>query len=223
MRIYHGSDMVVKKPEYGRGRPYNDYGRGFYCTEDIDLAREWAVDEGRDGYVNCYEIDITGMRVIDLNSDDYCVLHWITILLQNRRFELDTPLAREAYRYLFSRYSIDMTGADIVKGYRADDSYFSYAQDFVNGQISVPQLTKAMRLGELGEQIMIRSHKAFGGLTFLSCEGVSAAEWYQAKKSRDIAARDAYHKMNTTDYRRGELYMVHIIDEEVGPDDPRLQ
>ena len=223
MRLYHGSAVVVKKPEYGLGKPYNDYGRGFYCTEDIDLAREWAVDEDRDGYVNCYDIDITGMKVLDLNSDEYCVLYWITMLLQNRRFELDTPLAKEAYRYLCSHYSPDMTGVDIIKGYRADDSYFSYAQDFVNGQISVPQLLKALKLGKLGEQIMIRSRKAFRMLDLVSFEGVCAFEWYSRKKIRDNSAREAYHRMNRSDYRRGELYMVHIIDEEVGPDDPRLQ
>ena len=107
--------------------------------------------------------------------------------------------------------------------YQIHDSYFSYAQDFVNGQISVPQLAKAMKLGQLGEQIMIRSRKAFGNISFISAEGVSAYEWYSRKKSRDKSAREAYHKMNRTDYRRGELYMVHIIDEEVGPDDPRLR
>ncbi|MBO4903361.1 MAG: DUF3990 domain-containing protein [Lachnospiraceae bacterium] len=223
MRLYHGSAVIVRKPSYGTGKPYNDYGRGFYCTEDIDRAREWAVDKERDGYVNCYEIDFTGLNLLDLNSDDYCILHWITLLLQNRRIELESPLATEAYHYLCSRYSLDMSGVDAVKGYRADDSYFSYAQNFVNGQMSVPQLAKALKLGQLGQQIMIRSRKAFGALSFVSSESVCASEWYLQKKFRDSAAREAYRKMNKTDYRRGELYMMHIIDEEVGPDDPRLQ
>lgn len=223
MKLYHGSDVIVKKPEYGKGKTNNDYGRGFYCTENLDLAREWAVDENRDGYVNSYEFDISGLKVIDLNSGDYCLLHWITMLLQNRRFELDSPLAQEAYSYLCERFSLNVSDADVIKGYRADDSYFSYAQDFVNGQISVPQLAKAIRLGDLGEQMMIRSRMAFKNLKFASCEGVAASEWYCKKQSHDKAARDAYHIMNRSDYRRGELYMVHIIDEEVGPDDARLQ
>ena len=31
--IYHGSDHIIEKPQYGYGKPYNDYGVGFYCTE----------------------------------------------------------------------------------------------------------------------------------------------------------------------------------------------
>ncbi|MBR6158988.1 MAG: DUF3990 domain-containing protein [Lachnospiraceae bacterium] len=223
MRLYHGSSEIVDCPEYGKGKLYNDYGRGFYCTDDIDLAREWAVDANRDGFVNCYELDDHGLEIINLNSDEYCVLHWITILLQNRRFELDTPLSREAYRFLCKNYSIDVSRADVIKGYRADDSYFSYAQDFVSGQISVVQLAKAMKPGDLGEQTMIRSQKAFDHIKYSGCEGVAASVWYARKMSRDRSAREAYHKMNRTDYRKGELYIVHIIEEEVTPDDPRLR
>ena len=40
--IYHGSVNVVDKPVFGEGKLFNDYGRGFYCTEHIELAKEWA-------------------------------------------------------------------------------------------------------------------------------------------------------------------------------------
>lgn len=30
MKIYHGSENIIKKPVYGAGKLYNDYGRGFY-------------------------------------------------------------------------------------------------------------------------------------------------------------------------------------------------
>ncbi len=223
MRIYHGSDHIITKPEYGKGKKNNDYGQGFYCTEDIDLAREWAIDVNRDGYVSYYDIDTSAMRIIYLGSPDYCVLHWITILLNNRRFELSTPLAKEAYQYLNQYFMPDLSDADIIIGYRADDSYFSYAQDFVNGVISVLQLSKALRLGNLGKQVFIRSRKAFKALVFSGSEGVLADEWYEHKRSRDLAARNQYQKMNKEAYVRGDLYMIRIIDEEVKAYDPRLQ
>ncbi len=223
MTLYHGSEFVIKSPGFGAGRKDNDYGQGFYCTEDKALASEWAVDLNRDGYVNCYEIDLASMNVLNLNSSDYCVLHWITILLNNRRFELDTPLSREAYFYLNRYFMPDLGGVDVIKGYRADDSYFSYAQDFVNGVISVSRLVRAMRLGELGEQVFIRSKKAFQALSFLGEEYVSASEWYERKKKRDDLARHEYHRMNKESYVKGDLYMIRILDEEVRPDDPRLQ
>ena len=223
MVIYHGSSNVIKRPEYGKGKLNNDYGQGFYCTEDQDLAREWAVDENRDGYMNIYNLNLEGINILNLNGEDYCALHWITILIQNRRFSLDTPLANEAYRYLTDNYSIDLSHADVIQGYRADDSYFSYAQDFINGDISVTQLMSAMRLGNLGEQIMIRSKKAFNQIEYKGCEGVSAFEWYEKKRQRDICARKSYWNMNREGYIKGDLYMVRIIDEEVKSDDPRLR
>ena len=42
---------------YGQGKVYNDYGQGFYCTESLELAKEWSCAEREDGYVNQYEMD----------------------------------------------------------------------------------------------------------------------------------------------------------------------
>jgi hypothetical protein len=223
MILYHGSENIVEKPAYGKGKKNNDYGQGFYCTEFENMAREWAVDEHKDGYVNRYRLDETGLSILRLNAPEYSVLHWITLLLKNRQFSLETALAREAYRYLCDQFSIDLRGVDVIIGYRADDSYFSYADDFVNGIISVSQLSAALRLGELGEQVVIRSKKAFSALEYLGSEPVSAEEWYRKKKERDTRARGAYRAMNKSAYVPGELYMVRILDEEVKPDDPRLQ
>ena len=48
--IYHGSQQIVEVPKYGVGKTYNDYGQGFYCTENIELAKEWACPVKNDGY-----------------------------------------------------------------------------------------------------------------------------------------------------------------------------
>lgn len=223
MLLYHGSENIIDKPVYGKGKLYNDFGRGFYCTENLDLAREWSVDEDRDGYANSYEIDTSKLAIMDLNSKDYCVLHWITLLIQNRHFELSTPLAKEGYNYLTENFSIDIGKYDAIKGYRADDSYFSYAQDFVNGLISVSQLSKALHLGNLGEQIVLKSRKAFGTIKFLRSENVASSEWYTRKMDRERVARKEYYAMNKDKYIKGDLYMPRIIDEEVTDDDPRLR
>ena len=36
MLLYHGSDHIIEKPEFGAGKKHNDYGRGFYCTQNIE-------------------------------------------------------------------------------------------------------------------------------------------------------------------------------------------
>ena len=222
MRIYHGSEFIIKRPEYEKGSRNNDYGQGFYCTENIDLARGWAVRKERDGYVNIYEIDMTPLRVVDLNSPDHCVLHWITLLLDHRHFDLETPLSKEAYRYLNEYFMPDIGEADIITGYRADDSHFSYAQDFVNGDISVSQLNRAMKNGHTGDQVFIKSRKAFDSIEYIGSVRVSADTWYERKINRDLKAKEDYRSLSREAYVSGELYMIRIIDEEVKPDDARL-
>ena len=49
IELWHGSSHVIKHPEYGLVKPNNDYGRGFYCTRSVELAKEWAcagLDDG---------------------------------------------------------------------------------------------------------------------------------------------------------------------------------
>lgn len=219
--IYHGSDHIIKIPEFHGGKPHNDYGYGFYCTEIGDLAKEWAVSEEHDGYANCYELDMDGLRILNLNHE-YSILTWLSILIQNRTLNLDTPLAAEVSRYLRDNFSVDTTMYDLIIGYRADDSYFSFAQDFLSGAISYQQLRKAMYLGELGEQIVLVSRRSFSAIRYIGSEKAFRSEWLVKKTERDRQARAAYLHSDRMRYRRGKLYAVTILDEEIKPNDPRL-
>lgn len=58
MLIYHGSPRVVQRPEYRLGNPRNDYGRGFYCTEQLDMSKEWACKRNTDGFANAYQLRV---------------------------------------------------------------------------------------------------------------------------------------------------------------------
>ena len=223
MILYHGSAKIVGQPVFGEGKKYNDYGLGFYCTENIDIAREWAVEEDRDGYLNIYDLDLADLSVLNLQSPAFCILHWITILLQNRHFESDSALARAGKEYLTKWFGIDYSSYDIIRGYRADDSYFSFAQDFLNGTISVRHLSEAMKLGKLGEQVVLKSQKAFERIKYVAEESVDASEWYPKRAARDDTARIQYRRMNKSEWQRGDIYITHILDEEIKPDDVRLQ
>jgi hypothetical protein len=187
-----------------------------------EMAKEWAVSDEHDGYANRYELEMEGLQVLDLDKG-YTVLTWLAVLLQNRTFNIDTPLGREAVAYLKKAFWIDAQVYDIICGYRADDSYFSFAQDFLGGAISYQQLRRAMFLGELGEQIVLASLKAFSAIAYLDCEEALRSEWLIKKNERDRRARADYLQSDRMSYRRGELYMVTILDEAIGPDDPRLQ
>ena len=115
MIIYHGSDHIIRKPEYHMGRRNNDYGYGFYCTAHEDMAKEWSVTEGRSGYANRYELNMQGLEVLDLN--EYPVLTWLTVLVENRDFQLGSPLAREAVAYLRKEFAINYRSFDVIRGY----------------------------------------------------------------------------------------------------------
>ncbi len=222
-RIYHGSEHIVEKPQFGLGKKYNDYGLGFYCTESIVMAKEWAAGFNRNGYANCYELNMDGLIILNLNDSKYCILNWLTVLLQNREFDMTSVLAREAREYLYKYYSVDYLDADIIIGYRADDSYFSFAQDFLNGTISYRQLTNAMYLGKLGQQIVLKSKKAFNHINFIEANIASADEWYLKRQVRDKKARDDYFNIERNKRQRGDLFVMQIIDEEIKADDERLR
>lgn len=222
-RLYHGSDHIIENPVFGAGKMYNDYGRGFYCTDTLEMAKEWGVSKDKSGYANCYELNTDGLSILNLNDDSYCILHWLTILLQNREFDIPSPLALEAKEYLLEHFAIDYTKYDAIIGYRADDSYFSFAQDFINGTISYRQLGNAMHLGKLGQQFVLKSRLAFDRLHFTGYEVANHAEWYAKKMTRDQSARREYFSVERNRRQRGDIYITQIIDEEMKPNDARLR
>ena len=164
--IYHGSTKIIEKPTFGVGNPNNDYGLGFYCTETIELAKEWACSTEKDGYANRYTLDMSGLSVLSLTGGDYHILNWLFVLLENRKFRVGGAMAKHAKNYISENFAVDYKHYDIIKGYRADDSYFSFASAFLNNTISLSQLEQAMVLGKLGEQIVAMSEKAIGRFQF---------------------------------------------------------
>lgn len=220
--LYHGSSEIIKRPVYGKGKSYNDYGKGFYCTEHLELAKEWACTENTDGYVNQYELQTDGLHILDLSSHEYTILHWLALLIKYRMFRLSTPLMKRAVQWLGDNYQIDLSPYDAVMGYRADDSYFSFARAFVNNEISLKQLSYAMHLGKLGEQFVLKSPLAFEQIQFVSYEIANNIEYYAKRKVRDDAARAVYRAELEKDDLDG-LYIRDIIREEVQPDDSRLR
>lgn len=225
MVLYHGSPTIVETPVFGLGSDKNDYGKGFYCTEIKELAKEWACPTIKDGFLNTYELDLSDLRVLYLNREGYHILNWIAILLKNRIFSKRSPISRLASEYILQEFLPDVIDYDVIWGYRADDSYFAYAKDFLNNTISVSQLAKAMKLGDLGEQVVLISPKAFERIRFLGYE-IAEGSIYNAKRmKREQNARAAYLENHGADFlvKSHDLFVRDIIQEEVKNDDPRLR
>lgn len=221
--LYHGSDHIIEQPEFGKGMKTNDYGRGFYCTENLELAKEWACAKQKDGYANIYELDMKGLEILNLNDHPYHILNWLALLAENRTYWQNGSIAQEAKQYIKEHFLIDISGYDILIGYRADDSYFSFAQDFVSGAISLQKLSEAMRLGKLGEQVVLKSRIAFEKIRYVGSEPVSAGEYYQRKMRREKEARREYRNTKKNLSYQDELFMIDIMREGMQNDDPRLR
>lgn len=222
-QLFHGSPSIIEKPQFGYGKVYNDYGLGFYCTDSLEMAKEWGVAQNRNGYANRYELNCEGLKILDLNGPSFNILHWLAVLLENREFDVPSGLALEAKEYILNTFRVDYQSQDAIIGYRADDSYFSFAQDFINGTISYRQLNNAMHLGKLGQQFVLKSKQAFDRIQFLGYEVADHDEWYAKKMLRDRSARREYFSVERNKRQRGDLYITQILDEEMKPDDERLR
>lgn len=212
LALFHGSREVVARPAFGRSNAHNDYGRGFYCTESPQLASEWACPTLEDGYVNEYLLQTQGLALIDLSSAEYSVLNWIAVLLEHRTFELRPGAMAEARQFMVEAYSVNLEGADLVHGYRADDSYFAFARAFLDNRIGVRGLEKALFKGGLGYQIVLRSQKAFEHIAFQQSTLAEGQVWNPLRVARDSRARAAWEALEVESlYDRDDVRVIDLM------------
>lgn len=196
MILYHGNKDRNMNPMYGKGDKDNDYGSGFYTTTERELGMEWAMSsysKGDKGYLHTFILNLNGLKV--LNLVELSSLHWVAELFCNRSWNEED---REAYKDIIDafirKYKLNTKGYDVIVGYRADDSYFTYAEDFVKGAIYRETLEKALRNGQLGIQIFIKSRKAFSQLIRVGIPEV-VPDSYKVKYERRRKAANNQYKM----------------------------
>lgn len=161
------------------------------------------------------------MKILNLNDKKYTILNWIAILLENRLFSISNPNVKKTKKYLIDNFGINVNAFDIIFGYRADDSYFDYADAFINNMISVSQLAKAMRLGKLGNQIVIKSEYAFSLLKFEKFDVAKKDIYYCLRKNRNDEANKKYLEILNDDDSDG-LFVQDIIRGGIKNNDPRI-
>ena len=220
--IYHGSPQIVEQPDLQKGKPTNDFGRGFYCTKSPELAKEWACPIRADGFANRYELSVRELSLIRLNEEPYTMMHWLALLLDNRKVRVQSPLGIRAEKFLKDHFLPDVSNADVIIGYRADDSYYSFARSFLNNSITYAQLKKAMHLGELGEQVVLKSDKALSRLKYRGAERVEERIYYPLRIARDRRANEDYQRLLKEEDTEG-VYLIDLLRGEVDGNDPRLQ
>ena len=224
IKVFHGSENIIENPELKKGKVNNDYGRGFYLSDDSEKGKEWACKNGKDGFLNEYLLDLSNLKVLNLLDEKYSILNWIAILLKNRHFDIDSEFSIASKEYLLENFLIDTTDYDVVIGYRADDSYFSFANGFISNTLSLNGLNKALRLGYLGTQIVLISDKAINNLFFEKAEKVYKSIYYPKYCIRDEKARKEYlNSIKNINTAIDELYMLDIMRGKIKNEDPRIQ
>ena len=179
-RIYHGTTDSDFKPFFGGGRDYHDYGKGLYCTEDFNAAKEWACQNIDVTTAYVYEYDLL-MEGIDptLNLNILEPLYWLAVLAQYRYGQKESSARRERRLRLIELFNIDCEQYEIIEGWRADDRYFTYLSAFLGLDISYEAVILAMKLGDLGQQVVIKGKTAYDHCRFVGKTTISGTDYFE--------------------------------------------
>jgi len=211
MKLFYGSKDLLLKPTFGKGNPNNDYGLGFYMTKDYEIAKLWASKNENGGFLIEYDFDMKGLNVLHLETNTKeDIIKWITLLVQHRFKQKDLVKRHAIVEALTKKYSVRIDSYDVVIGYRADDAYFAYAEDFLEGRLSFETLSKAMKLGNLGLQYVAISKKAFDRLNYVKHEEVSFAKDYLDFFQK---TKQEYHLMSESDDYINNETILDILRE----------
>ena len=211
--LYHGSSSILKMPIFGYDNKHNEYGTGFYCTKYKELAKEWSSTQSYNGYSNHYEIDIDGLNILNLQNENYSLLNYLALIVNNRIFSKNTPLMKLASDWLVNNYLVDIKDQDIIIGYRCDDSYFSFVRAFLRNEISLEQLSHALSLEDFGTQIVLKSKKAFDRIEFIDYELTDKEQYYKNRCDRDLNARKLVFEDNAPKSLEG-LFIIDLLKQD---------
>lgn len=210
--LYHGSPNEKIIPSYGLGEDRHDYGKGFYLTEEIELAKEWAVCNPNtiSGWVHKYELDLSGLLILDFSERN--ILSWLAELMKHRHAD-DSKRYRILSEKFIDKYGIHTSEFDIIKGWRANASYFYIAKAFVRDEVDVEILEELLSLGNLGIQYCIKSEKAYFHLKEIA-DGLVSVDYHDFNpkyNERDITARIKMKELINSDKNKIENVFSTLI------------
>ncbi|MGM9934124.1 DUF3990 domain-containing protein [uncultured Clostridium sp.] len=166
MIVYHGSEKRIENPCYKGSRKGTDFGPGFYCTENIFMAKSWcALRNGQ--YINKYDLDLSGLKIKEYNLD----IEWLLFVCSNRS-NLDINIKSSDY--------------DVIIGPTADDKLYRTVQNFLDNVYSVDETLNILNCMKIDRQINLISQKALGNLKFLGVEELTLKEIFNLKENEMI-------------------------------------
>ena len=164
MIIYHGSTVLVEKPEILVGESFLDFGRGFYTTTSYEQAERWARIKMRrekkdTGYVAVYEFDYEAAKTdTTIRRFDAADMEWLLFVANNRR---GLPLTE----------SVDMHVGPV-----ADDNVYQSIRFFETGILNAEETVKRLKTEVLQDQWTFHTEKILSYCTFLKYTEVKEAK-----------------------------------------------
>ena len=210
--LYHGTSDKIISPTYGLGNEKHDYGKGFYLTESIELAKEWAVCKPNDtnGWVHKFILDTEGLKILDFQEKN--VLAWLAELMKHRDAS-DSKRYHVLARKFIDKYGVDSSRYDVIKGWRANASYFYIAKEFVRDNVDLDILEELLSLGGLGIQYCIKSELAYSKLTEIhkDLSSVDYVEFNEKYNLRDYNARTKMRDLINSDLNKVEKVFSTLL------------
>lgn len=198
--LYHGTMDKIVSPRFGLGNDRHDYGRGFYLTDNIELAKEWAVNRPNDknGWVHTFELDANELKILDFQKES--ILAWLAELMKHRDAADSKRYHMLASKFI-EKYGIDTSEYDVIKGWRANASYFYIAREFVRDNVDIDILEELLSLGNLGIQYCIKSEFAYSKLTEIKDDllKIDFEEFNEKYNQRDVTARKKMRELINSD------------------------
>ena len=210
--LYHGSPNKQIWPTYGLGNDKHDYGKGFYLTQSLALASEWSVCNPieKNGWVHKFILDTGELKILDFEK--YDVLSWLAELMKHRDADTGRRYTVLAPKFI-QKYQISTEEYDVIKGWRANASYFYIAKCFVRDEVDLDILPDLLKLGDLGIQYCLKTEKAFQFLReeFSALQEIEYTRVKQQYIQRDRAAREAMYTLINSDQNKIEKVFSKLI------------
>ena len=154
MRLYHGSNVEVKKPNLRRGRQKTDFGKGFYTTTQKEQAEHWTsikLDRAQTGkrIVSVYEIDDAiladpFLKIREFNGPDKA---WLNFVVSSRKGV--------------------MHDYDLVFGPVANDKVFTVVNLYESGVLDAPAAIAQLKAYKTYDQLSFHTPKVIKALRFV--------------------------------------------------------
>lgn len=90
MRLYHGTNVKINRPELSFSKEHKDFGRGFYLSQNARMAKDWArLHDKNNAHVNTYDVSLERIYSCTLRIKRFvsATAEWVEFVYSNRQLK----------------------------------------------------------------------------------------------------------------------------------------